>query len=125
MYLHDHGGFKDHKHDQGKDGVVPVLIKAPEGNAKELKDKEGSDGMLLKKFTKSGKGDLEAIRSIFSLGLSNGLGREETLGGMKEGHGDGAIAGLLKLLKDLFILIPDVLFLMEQEGDFGVGGGGG
>jgi hypothetical protein len=41
------GGLEDDEEDEREDGVVPVLVQAPEQDAQHLKDEEGRDRVLL------------------------------------------------------------------------------
>lgn len=45
--LHHHSTFKEEKHEQIENTVVPILIKQPQESAKQLEHKKGSHNVLL------------------------------------------------------------------------------
>ncbi len=44
--LENDGALEDYEHEEGEEGVVPVLVHAPEGDTEDLKDEEGGCSML-------------------------------------------------------------------------------
>lgn len=63
-YLPDDSGLKDDQHDEGEDGVVPVLVQAPKGNTEDLEDEEGCNSVFLEELHELGQGNVESIHAI-------------------------------------------------------------
>lgn len=63
-YLENNGALKHDEHKRRKEGIVPVFVQAPQGDAKDLKDKERSDGVLGKQLREFRDGDMAFIRPI-------------------------------------------------------------
>ena len=50
------GGLEDDEEDEREDGVVPVLVQAPEQDAQDLEDEEGCHRVLLQACVGGGDG---------------------------------------------------------------------
>ena|ERR1700733_7596215 len=70
IYLEHHGAFEYDQHEQSEEAVVPILVKAPQGNAEDLKDKERRRGVLAKK---GGKRRYWYVEFIFPIQICQGL----------------------------------------------------
>ena len=101
-YLKDDRALKDHQHESGEEGVVPILIQAPERNAEHLEDKERSDSMFGEELGEPRDGDMALVRAVsrFQAGqrwqtaesLGRGIFGGDTSGRLEEGQGRGRIA---------------------------------
>ena len=89
-YLPHNGTLKHYKHEECKETVVPILVKTPKGDAKDLEDEERCRGMFQKQFCEGGDGDIELVLSVLRGELFCFLLRE-TLG-LAE-RGDGGLVG--------------------------------
>jgi hypothetical protein len=84
--------LKDHQHEAGEKTVVPVFIQAPEGDAEDLENEEGCDGMLCEKFRELGNWNVAGIRAEFCRQVRNGnVWRERNLGGSLNGQESGCV----------------------------------
>lgn len=70
--LEDDCALEHHQHESSEKTVVPVFIQAPEGDAKDLENKEGCDGMLCEEFRKLGNWNIASIGAEFGRQVGNG-----------------------------------------------------
>ena len=63
-YLEDDRALKHHQHERRKKRVVPVLVQAPERDAKHLEDEEGCDGVLGKELGEFGDGNVALVGPV-------------------------------------------------------------
>ena len=52
-----HGPLEQHDHEQGEDGVVPVLVEAPKRDAEDLEEEEGLEELVGEEGSDGGDGD--------------------------------------------------------------------
>lgn len=87
-YLPNHSALEHHKHEQSENTVIPVLIQAPQGHAKDLEHKEWRGCMITKEFSERGDRDVEFVPSvqgfkgIYLFRLETGRREEVRKGGM-------------------------------------------
>jgi len=81
-HLENDGALKDNQHERCEQGVVPVLVQAPQRHAEHLEDEEGRDGMLGEELGEFRDGDMAFILAVRSLedverrqSVGGGLGR--------------------------------------------------
>lgn len=72
--LPNHGTFKDNEHEEGKKAVIPIFVQTPEGNTKDLEDKERSSCMLREQLSEGGNGDVKFVVPVQPLQRRNFLG---------------------------------------------------
>jgi hypothetical protein len=89
-YLPHNSALKHDKHEECKETIVPILVKTPKGDTKDLEDKERRRSMFQKQFCEGGDGDIELVLSVLRDELFCFLMRE-TLG-LAE-RGDGGLVG--------------------------------
>jgi hypothetical protein len=62
--LPDDSALEHNQHEKCEKTVVPVLIQAPQGNAKDLKDKEWCCRVFAEELGKGRYGDVEFVASV-------------------------------------------------------------
>mmetsp|Transcript_726 Transcript_726/g.2584 ORF Transcript_726/g.2584 Transcript_726/m.2584 type:complete len:510 (+) Transcript_726:1095-2624(+) len=68
----DDGGLEDEQHEEGEDGVVPVLVQAPEEHAEHLEHEERRQRLLLVELHELGARDRELVGAPVVLGVVEG-----------------------------------------------------
>lgn len=121
LTLPHHSGLKHDKHDEGEDGVVPLLIETPESNTEDLEDKEGGNSVLKEELGKGGNGDIKLVGAVDTVGKLE-IGGLDGLGGLEGAHSHVFVVnGEMGRSKGLGGGVPDVPSLLEDKG--GLSGG--
>lgn len=64
--LGDGRALEDDEHEEGEEGVVPVLVQTPQRDAEDLEDEEGGGGVLAEELEEGGDGDVELVLAVGS-----------------------------------------------------------
>jgi hypothetical protein len=63
---HD-GALEGDKHEEGKEGIIPILVKHPQTDTEDLENEKGSNSMFLKELGEGRYGDIEGVRAVILL----------------------------------------------------------